>query len=125
MSVEHVLAAVELPGGDDGPAFAEPWQADAFAIVVAMTDAGIFTPSEWSAALSAAIHRAQQSGDPDLGDTYYQHWVHALEELCIARGAIAKATLDERESDWRDAYESTPHGQPVELRVPPADPSGG
>ena len=97
------------------PAFAELWQAEAFAMVVALTDAGVFTPAEWSDALGEAIRTAQAAGDPDLGDTYFDHWVAALESLCVARGAIAKAALDTCQDDWQRAYENTPHGQPVEL----------
>jgi nitrile hydratase accessory protein len=97
------------------PVFTELWQAEAFAMVVALTDAGVFTPAEWSDALGEAIRTAQAAGDPDLGDTYYDHWVAALESLCVARSEIAKAALDERQHDWQRAYENTPHGQPVEL----------
>jgi nitrile hydratase accessory protein len=74
----------------------------------------VFTPAEWSDALGAAIRSAQAAGDPDLGDTYYQHWLAALESLCVARTGIQKAEIDECQSDWRRAYENTPHGQPVE-----------
>jgi nitrile hydratase accessory protein len=97
------------------PVFAEAWQAEAFAMVIALTDAGVFTAAEWSDALGAAIRAAQAAGDPDLGDTYYDHWVAALESLCVTRGAIAKAALDTCQNDWQRAYENTPHGQPVEL----------
>ena len=97
------------------PVFAEPWQAEAFTMVIALTDAGVFTAAEWSDALGTAIRAAQAAGDPDLGDTYYEHWVAALESLCVTRGAVAKAALDKCQNDWQRAYENTPHGQPVEL----------
>ena len=115
MSMGDVLRMSGAPGDDAEPAFAEPWQADAFAMVVALTDAGVFTVAEWSDALGAAIRAAQATGDPDLGDTYYEHWVAALENLCVARGGIARAAIDARQADWRQAYVNTPHGQPVEL----------
>ena len=117
MNPERLLAAVALPGDDEGPVFAEPWQADALAIVVALTDAAIFTPAEWSQALGSAIREAQRAGDPDRGDTYYRHWVEALVGLCEARGKITTPALDTREDEWREAYEHTPHGQPVELHA--------
>jgi len=98
------------------PVFTELWQAEAFAMVEALTDAGVFTAAEWSDALGAAIRTAQAAGDPDLGDTYYEHWVAALESLCVARGEIATAALDKCQNDWQRAYENTPHGHPVELR---------
>ena len=104
-----------LPGDADGPVFAEAWQAEAFATTMAMLDAGLFTWPEWSNALNAAITAAQLAGDPDLGDTYYQHWLRALEALCRAKGALDVAHIDQRQHQWRTAYERTPHGQPVEL----------
>jgi nitrile hydratase accessory protein len=66
------------PHDDEGPVFAEPWQAQAFALAVRLADEGLFTWDEWAAALSAEIARAQEAGDPDLGNTYYQHWLRAL-----------------------------------------------
>lgn len=114
MSIGHGLRSLSDPGADGGPVFAEPWQADAFAMVVALTDAGLFTTAEWSDALGAAIRSARAAGDPDLGDTYYHHWVAALESLCVTRVGIATAAIDACQSDWRRAYENTPHGQPVE-----------
>jgi nitrile hydratase accessory protein len=116
MSIGHVLHSVGGPLDDDGPLFAEPWQADAFALVVALTDAGVFTAAEWSDALGAAIRSARAAGDPDLGDTYYHQWVEALERLLVTRAEIAKAAIDECQHDWQLAYENTPHGQPVERR---------
>ena len=116
MSIGHVPHSVGGPLDDGEPVFAEPWQADAFAMVVALTDAGVFTAAEWSDALGAAIRSARAAGDPDLGDTYYHHWVAALESLCVMRAEIVEASIDECEHDWRLAYENTPHDQPVERR---------
>ncbi len=106
-----------LPRDADGPVFAEAWQAEAFATTMALLDAGLFTWAEWSNALSAAIIGAQRSGDPDFGDTYYQHWLMALESLCRTKGALDGAHIDQRQRQWRTAYERTPHGQPVELEA--------
>ena len=58
--------------------------------------------------------RPRAAGDPDLGDTYYHHWVAALESLCVTRAGIDQTAIDECQRDWRHAYEHTPHGQPVE-----------
>jgi hypothetical protein len=65
--------------------------------------------------LSQEIKAAQERGDPDLGDTYYQHWLNALERLCIAKGLVDRETMHQRQEEWRHAYHHTPHGQPVEL----------
>jgi len=103
------------PHDGDGPVFAEPWQAGAFALAVQLCESGLFTRGEWASALGAEIDRAQRAGDPDLGDTYYHHWLRALERLVADRGIALPATVDERAEAWRRAYLATPHGRPVEL----------
>lgn len=97
------------------PAFAEPWQAQVFSLVVALQDACVFTQAEWAQALGAAIRRAQEAGDPDRGDTYYAHWVDALETLLAGRGIASPAQLAALAQAWEAAAERTPHGKPIEL----------
>ncbi len=77
-------ALPDLPFDDDGPVFGEPWQAQAFAMTLALHERGVFTWTEWARTLSEAIRDAQASGDPDRGDTYYAHWLDALERICTA-----------------------------------------
>ena len=112
---EHDARTPIAPGDANGPVFAETWQADAFALMHGLVDAGVFTLAEWSTALGSAIAMAQQAGDPDLGDTYYEHWTVALESLCTAKGLLTESSIIERHQQWESAYERTPHGQPVEL----------
>jgi len=105
-----------IPPGDDGsPVFAAPWEASAFAITVRLSAQGFFTWDEWTATLSEEIRAAQREGDPDLGDTYYKHWLRALERLCIARGLVSQEEATDRKEAWQRAYLNTPHGKPVEL----------
>ena len=104
-----------LPQGDAGPVFSAPWQAQAFAMTLALHERGLFSWSEWAQALSQAITRAQASGDPDLGDTYYRHWLDALETLLQTKGLASAATLHALEHAWEDAAERTPHGHTIEL----------
>lgn len=108
-----------LPGQpNDGcgePVFAEPWMAQAFAMTVKLHEMGLFTWPEWAAALSAEIRRAQADGDPDLGDTYYLHWLAALERLVTEKGASSAGELAARKDAWDRAAKATPHGQPVLL----------
>lgn len=104
-----------LPRDADGPVFREPWQATAFALALQLHDAGHFTWPEWAATLGAEIRAAQAAGDPDLGDTYYLHWLAALERLAAAKGLADTTALAERKAAWRRAYLATPHGQPVAL----------
>ena len=107
---------------DDGPVFNEPWEASAFAMAVRLSEAGKFTWSEWVDYLSAEIAAAKRSGDPDLGDRYYEYWLSALEKLVVAKGLGSEAELARLKDDWTEATVHTPHGQPIELkRRTPAD----
>lgn len=102
-------------GGDGKPVFAAPWEASAFALAVRLSGEGHFTWDEWAATLSEEIRAAQREGDPDLGDTYYRHWLRALERLCRERGLVSEPEASARKETWRRAYLNTPHGQPVHL----------
>ena len=95
--------------------FAEPWQAQAFALAVRLSEQGHFTWKEWADALAAEIKAAADRGEPDDGSRYYEHWLAALERLVAAQGLTDAASLLERKEAWADAYRYTPHGKPVEL----------
>ena len=108
-----------LPGqpSDDGePVFRAPWEAHAFAMAVRLHERGLFTWSRWAATLAAEIARAQDAGDPDTGDTYYHHWLAALERLVADSGAASTDEQERTRAAWRRAAERTPHGHPIELR---------
>ena len=104
-----------LPRDDEGPIFAEPWQAQAFALSVRLREDGLFTWSEWCAAMNTEIAAAQSQGDPDLGDTYYHHWLRALERLVTEKGLLNGSEIAARHAAWDRAYRATPHGEPVVL----------
>ena len=99
----------------DRPQFREPWEAQAFAMTMALFDQGLFTWSEWAATLAEEIKRAQATGDPDTGDTYYRHWLNALERLVAEKGLTDPGSLAECKEAWAEAYRHTPHGEPVVL----------
>jgi nitrile hydratase accessory protein len=104
-----------IPRNDDGPVFSAPWQAEAFALALILNERGLFTWTEWAATLGDEIKKAQAAGDPDAGETYYHHWLAALERIVAAKGlADAKALARTREA-WEHAYARTPHGTPIEL----------
>jgi len=105
-----------LPRDEGGPVFREPWEAQAFALAVALNARGLFTWSEWAATLGAEIKRAQAAGDPDLGNTYYRHWLAALERILAAKGVASEAMLARYRDAWDRAADRTPHGSPIELR---------
>jgi nitrile hydratase accessory protein len=116
---EATHEAAEMPGiprDEGGPVFREPWEAQAFALAVALNERGLFTWSEWAAALGEEIKRAQASGDPDLGNTYYRHWLAALERILAAKGVASAAILERYRDAWDHAADRTPHGAPIELR---------
>ena len=109
----------DLPCDVEGPIFAEPWQAQAFAMTVALHQSGLFTWPEWAETLSREIKQAQAEGDPDRGDTYYDHWLKALETLVIAKGVADEALLMALRNAWDRAADATPHGQPIVLENDP------
>ena len=121
-SIEQVAArraADSVPGvprDADGPVFREPWEAQAFAMTLALHERGLFTWPEWAATLAAEIKRAQAAGDPDTGETYYLHWLNALEKLVAEKGVTTQATLHRYRDAWDHACDRTPHGQPIVLR---------
>ena len=104
-----------LPADDDGPVFEAPWQAQAFALAVRLSEEGHFTWKEWAGTLADELAAAEARGEPDDGTRYYHHWVAALERLVLDRRLSTSAALDDRKEAWADAYRHTPHGQPVEL----------
>ena len=110
-----------IPGlprdGEGEPVFAEPWEAQAFALAVALHERGVFTWPEWAEALAAEIRRAQAAGDPDTGETYYRHWLAALERLVAERDVVDAATLARYADAWGRAAERSPHGTPIELEA--------
>jgi len=106
-----------LPRDDDGPVFNQPWEARAFALAVRLSEAGCFTWPEWVEIFSREIKAAQERGDPDLGDTYYQHWLNALERICTAKDLVGSEDMRRRKDAWRRAYLNTPHGRPIDLAV--------
>ena len=108
-------ALPRLPADETGPVFAEPWQAQAFALAVRLHASGAFTWTEWAAALSDELKAADAAGSPDDGSHYYEHWLAALERLVIGRGLAASDALAARKAAWADAFRRTPHGRPVKL----------
>jgi nitrile hydratase accessory protein len=105
-----------LPRDEGGPVFAEPWQAQAFALAVRLSEQGYFTWKEWAATLADELKAAADRGEPDDGSRYYEHWLAALERLVTSKRLANSAELLQRKEDWANAYRHTPHGRPVELR---------
>jgi len=112
---EGLAVLPQLPRDEDGPVFAAPWQAEAFALAVRLSAQGHFTWREWAAAVAHELRADQQLGHPDDGSRYYHCWLTALERLVIEKRLADELALQARKEAWADAYRCTPHGQPVEL----------
>ena len=110
-------SVANIPRNDDGPVFREPWQAEAFALALSLNARGLFTWKEWAATLGDEIKKAQASGDPDTGETYYHHWLTTLERIVAAKGLADANVLARTRDAWQRACERTPHGTPIELRA--------
>jgi nitrile hydratase accessory protein len=108
--------------GGDEVAFAEPWEARAFAIVVSLRERGLYTWAEFADALATRIKAAQAAGNAHIGDTYYRHWLGALEDL-LARKGIGSAETARWRDAWQHAANRTPHGKPIELQADDFDPA--
>jgi nitrile hydratase accessory protein len=104
-----------IPRDESGPVFRAPWEAHAFAMALALYEKGLFAWSEWSAMLGEEIKKAQASGDPDTGETYYHHWLATLERMVAEKGATSTQALAEHYEAWERAMHRTPHGRPIEL----------
>ena len=112
---ERLAALPRLPRDTDGPVFAEPWQAQAFALAVRLSEQGYFTWREWASALADELKAATDRGEPDDGSRYYEHWLAALERLVSAKGLSDAPELKARKEAWAEAYRHTPNGKPVAL----------
>jgi nitrile hydratase accessory protein len=111
----RLAALPRLPHDRGGPVFAEPWQAQAFALAVTLSNQGYFTWNEWARELAATLGGAADRGEPDDGSRYYEHWLVTLERVVMAKGLADRGALDSRKEEWAAAYRSTPHGHAVEL----------
>jgi nitrile hydratase accessory protein len=112
---DSLAALSRLPRDEESAVFAEPWQAQAFALAVKLSEQGHFTWKEWSAALADELRAAASRGEPDDGSHYYHHWLAALERLVTNKGLADPAALVARKEAWAEAFRRTPHGKPVEL----------
>lgn len=105
-----------LPRDPGGPVFRAPWEAQVFALAVALHDRGLFQWREFAERLAAELAAARARGEPDDGSRYYEYWLAALERLAADRGWVTGLELARRKDEWDRAARETPHGRPVELR---------
>ena len=117
-SAHHATQSVpSIPRNAEGPVFRAPWEAEAFALALALHERGLFTWTEWAATLGEEIKKAQAAGDPDTGETYYHHWLATLERIVAAKGLADANVLTRTRDAWQRACARTPHGTPIELHA--------
>ena len=107
---------MNLPPGVTEPVFNEPWEAQAFAMTLALHERGAFTWKEWAQTLADVIAEVRERGEPDDGRDYYRHWLTALERMVARKGILTRELMQHRRHEWEEAAHNTPHGQPIELR---------
>ena len=121
MSIDPARRALHanpgLPADRDGPVFRAPWEAQAFAMALALHEKGVFDWAEWASMLGETIKATQAAGDPNTGDSYYHHWLATLERMMAEKAVSTEADLTAYRDAWERAAARTPHGQPIELRT--------
>lgn len=115
LTTERLEGLPPLPRDEGGPVFAEPWQAQVFALAVKLSEEGHFSWKEWAETLGGELKAVSERGEPDDGSRYYHHWLAALERLVTQKGLLDGKAMAQRKEAWADAYRHTPHGKPVEL----------
>jgi nitrile hydratase accessory protein len=116
-AIDATGAIPDLRRDADGPVFREPWEAQAFAMAVALHARGLFSWNEWARTLADEIKRAQANGDSDTGETYYRHWLATLERLVAEKGVATAEVLHRYRDAWDHAADRTPHGSAIELKA--------
>ena len=104
-----------IPRDAGGPVFRAPWEAQAFALALALHERGVFAWTEFASALGPEIARAEASGDRRGADAYYVHWLAAVERLVAEKGVVSRDALLARKDAWDPAARATPHGEPIVL----------
>lgn len=110
-------ALPELPGSDGCPVFNAPWEAQAFAMAIALHERGAFAWKEFAQALADVIGELRLRGEADTGEHYYRHWLTALERIAAGKGLVTDALLQTRREQWAEAARETAHGRPIELAL--------
>lgn len=95
--------------------FREPWEAQAFAMTIELHKRGVFTWGEWASLLGRHIAAAASAETADLADTYYLHWLSALEQIVAQKDVGSLQELIRYQHAWTNAAARTPHGRPIEL----------
>ena len=106
-----------LPKDDEGPVFAEPWQAQAFAAVVELIKSGLIGQKEWADRLGREFRGAEDRGEFNTGERYYEYWLMALERLVVEKKLMGwedlakeRETIRENDHHRREGQLGHDHG---------------
>lgn len=113
--LDPALEEMDIPRNEDGPVFDEPWQAQAFALTVKLSEAGHFTWSEWANIFGVEIAEATKKGKGCGNENYYLCWLAALEKIVSVKNILTRSQLLGRQEEWRHANEHTEFGKPINL----------
>lgn len=115
IDLDPAMQEMDIPRNEEGPVFDEPWQAQAFALTVKLSEAGHFTWSEWADMFGAEIAEATKNGKGCGNENYYLCWLAALEKIVSAKNIVTRDQLLDRKEKWRHANEHTDFGEPIIL----------
>ena len=113
--ISHIDRLLHLPAANEGPVFAQPWEAQLFDMVLELARQGVFSWADWTKLLGVEIAAVRDRGEADSGVTYYRHWLVTLEQLLSEKGVVQDSEVHRRMTQWREAYRNTPHGEPIHL----------
>lgn len=111
---------VKALSGDEDPVFDAPWQAEAFAVTVALNEAGHLDWPDWAQYLSTALDNAgldanaplERQHDQQGNDAYYHAWLAALEAVVRDRQWVGPLQLGARREAIR-AYNQVADSTPL------------
>lgn len=102
---------------EDQVVFQDPWHSQLFAITVQMSEKGNFSWTEFVKVFGEALKKERlPTKNLDGSNDYFYCWLNALEEILIEKKISNQNTLILLKEEWTQAYLSTPHGKPVNIK---------
>lgn len=91
--IQDLRELVDWYGTDEDHVFAEPWQARAFALALALSERGIFSLRDFQVALIGRINSFEKSRCIAGTGDYYSLWIEALEYLLTQKNMLPSERL--------------------------------
>ena len=97
--------------------FQNPWHSQLFVITVQLSEKENFSWKEFVEVFGDSLKKQRSiSKNLDGSNDYFSCWLNALEEILIKKNISNQDTLMLLKKDWTQAYLSTPHGKPVNIK---------